>query len=78
MENSGLVEKGGGLLNLLLLKAGDIESNPGPPRRARAAPSAPEKKEIPVTPEGGPNYLDHKVRTSLLTLLATLVCYFKK
>ena len=49
-------------LKLLLLKAGDVEPNPGPPRRARGAPPALEKKDAPQVEESGPNYLEHKVK----------------
>ena len=35
-----------GLLELLLLQSGDVEQNPGPPRRNRGAAGAEPKREL--------------------------------
>ena len=49
------------LLGLLLLQCGDVESNPGPPRRQPAAPA----KTTPSTPEDKALKLEEKVSDTL-------------
>ena len=48
-------------LLMLLMLSGDIESNPGPPRRQANRTPAPSEKAQPPAPESGQGYIENKV-----------------
>ncbi len=57
--------------NLLLLQCGDVEANPGPPRRQPAANRGePPKKEQPPSEMDKMGYLEHKVYSNIKLIFA--------